>query len=147
MQAYKWKLYRRKMDENVLQKIEDPLELANKLVEHELEILEGVSPHVFRDYIDTIRNTEPLAHMSPSSTSGIIPFTPREDYTLGYVEETQIDLATGQLNVREVADIRFLEHEDFIADSDFIASKEFTTFLYQHKGSQIRNNMRNSEEE
>ena len=57
MQAYKWKLFRRKMDENVLQKIEDPLELANKLVEHELEILEGVPPHVFRDYIDTIRNT------------------------------------------------------------------------------------------
>lgn len=46
-----------------------------------------------------------------------------------------------------MADIRFLEHEDFIADSDFIASKEFTAFLYQHKGSQIRNNMRNSKEE
>lgn len=25
MQAYKWKLFRRKMDENMLQKIEDPL--------------------------------------------------------------------------------------------------------------------------
>lgn len=86
MQAYKWNLFRRKMDENVLQKIEDPLELAKKLMEHELEILEGVPPHVFRDNIDTVRNTEPLAHMSPASTSGIIPFTPRED--------TLIDLAT-----------------------------------------------------
>lgn len=131
----------------MLKNIEDPLELANKLIEHELEILEGVSPHVFRDYIDTIRNTKPLAHMSPASTSGNVPFTPREDYPPVYVDDTPIDLATGQLNVREVANIRFLEHEDFIADSDFIASKEFTTFLYQYKGSQIRNNMRNSEEE
>lgn len=116
-------------------------------MEHELEILEGVPPHVFRDYIDTIRNIEPLAHMSLASTSSIVPFTPQEDYPPDYEEDTPIDLAIGQLNIREVADIRFLEHEDFIVDSDFNASKEFTTFLYQHKGSQIRNNMRNSEEE
>lgn len=44
MQAYQWKLFKGKMNKDVLQKIEDPLEFSYKLMEHELEILEGVPP-------------------------------------------------------------------------------------------------------
>lgn len=48
-----------------MQGVDDPLARANKLIEHELEILEGVPAYVFRDRKKNIRHIGPLAHMSP----------------------------------------------------------------------------------
>lgn len=117
-------------------------------MEHEHEILEGVLAFVFRDRVQQIRDTEPLIQMSPQSTSDFIPIdSPREDYFPGFESDVQLDLMAGQYNVQEIGDIRLLEHEDFIADNDFISSKEFNTFLCQHKGIQIRDIMKEKTEE
>lgn len=47
-------------------------------------------------------------------------------------------MTTGQYNIQDVGDIMMFENLGFIADDDFISSKEFDTFLYQHKGTQVR---------
>lgn len=46
--AYAWKLNKGKINDDVLQGINDPLAKANKLMEHELEILEGLPAYVFQ---------------------------------------------------------------------------------------------------
>lgn len=45
----------------MLQNIKDPLDATNKLMEHELELLEGVPAYVYRGPIKTVRDAEPLA--------------------------------------------------------------------------------------
>lgn len=146
--AYARNLNRGKINDDVLQGIDDPLAKANKLMEHELEFLEGVPAYVFRDRAQPIRDTDPLIQMSPQSTSDFIPIDlPREDYPPSFESDVQLNLVTGQYNVQEIGDIRLLEHEDFIVDNDFISSKEFNTFLCQHKRMQIRDVMKGKIEE
>lgn len=102
----------------------------------------------FRDKVQHIRDTKPLIQMSPQSTSDFIPIdSPREDYLPSFESDVQLNLVTRQYNVQEIGDIILLEHEDFIADNDFISSKEFNTFLCQHKGKKIRDVMKEKIEE
>lgn len=128
--AYKWKLSRGKINEDIMQGMDDPLAKANKLMQHELEILNGVPTYVFRDRRQGVRDTESLAHMSPQSISEYVPVdSPGEGFPPGYDYDMQMSLATGQYGVQEINDIRLLEHEEFISDNDFIHIEEFNKFM------------------
>lgn len=81
-EAFKWKRVRGKVDGNLLGDLQDPLEIAKKLLQHEAEIMHKVPPQ-FLHFIKTGRDSEPLAHMSQKSTASSIPAdSPREDYPL-----------------------------------------------------------------
>lgn len=138
-EAFKWKRERGMVDGDLLGNLQDPLEIAKKLLQHEVEIMHRVPPQ-FLHFVNTGKDSKPLANMSPKSSASSIPAdSPREDYPPGF--EAEVDVETGEFNIRDIVDIRMTEHEDFAADDGFASSGEFLSFLYQYKGAHVRRSM------
>lgn len=135
---YECKLRRSKINEEILEAIDDPVAKGNKLISHELEILDNVVPlYVFRERIKHPRETTPIALLSLEST--IEFFNIEEDVSpVGFGLDHDIDLATGDLYEMKINNVRILEYEEFVSDQEFVNTLEFQTFLYKYKGRMIR---------
>lgn len=95
-----------------------------------------------------MRETEPIEHLSPQSTSEYILTNSHDNMSPPrFKYEQWMDLATCQYHMQEVDDTRILEHEEFISDQDFIHTAEFNIFLCQYKGKIIRQKPSERDEE